>query len=558
MSKRYINIQNMATILDNLMLLNEMKNSVGYADENGYFTKRAIAEIAVNSYTLTSGGLIGAEVLSLVNDQTKKETDNPVLQQAKMRMQILRMLGFVATDYDSELYAITDFGNKALELIFPMSNEVKPDYSLLLEAFMGISTSSEVYEHNCDESFNCYIGYNICYAFANLDYMISVVEMPILTTYSIEELPSFIEDAKNFREKGISFSTSHEHFPKKQNGEPVSNATFTNITRVINQILRLCGLIEKKTVNFGGQNYYVCTSYGKEYVEQINKRFKKYKFITPQTFRRKNLLKQKEICSKGYYSILSKGGYSVPSGDQTIIFSPYQMIHEHDVQWLLEYDDVRKPPVVKHELVQEFTDIIKASKLRLEPTYMSQADYDEFIRTHVSRVNIISEVIQTKSSGLNKEVLIDELVERHKNDDQDFFYPFVRSLFEAMGMENKGEQGRIDGYMIYNNIVVPIEIKSPTEYTSYNIKGARQALENKLFVYNKPTDLEYASLLVGFSHPSNDNEVMDLIEAAYEEWGIKILAFDLRSVVTMCVDSIWDEKQVDFDSLLRKHGVVEV
>ncbi len=59
MSKNYIKLQNQGNIYQNLMLLNEMANSVGYADENGYFTKRAIAEIAINAYLLTSEGKMG-------------------------------------------------------------------------------------------------------------------------------------------------------------------------------------------------------------------------------------------------------------------------------------------------------------------------------------------------------------------------------------------------------------------------------------------------------------------------------------------------------------------
>lgn len=47
MSKNYIKLQNQGNIYQNLMLLNEMNESIGYADENGYFSKRAVAEIAI-------------------------------------------------------------------------------------------------------------------------------------------------------------------------------------------------------------------------------------------------------------------------------------------------------------------------------------------------------------------------------------------------------------------------------------------------------------------------------------------------------------------------------
>ena len=132
MSKNYIKLQNQGSIVQNLMLLGEMKDSEGFSDEFGHFTKRAVAEIAVNSAMVTSAGKIGADILALVNDGEIDETRNSVLQNAKQRMQILRALGLVATDYDAEIYAITDLGNRVLERAFPSKAGVLPDYRLLL------------------------------------------------------------------------------------------------------------------------------------------------------------------------------------------------------------------------------------------------------------------------------------------------------------------------------------------------------------------------------------------------------------------------------------------
>ena len=61
------------------MLLNEMANSIGYADENGYFTKKAIAEIAIKGYLLTSEGKVGEDILTKVSDVETLEEMNPVL-----------------------------------------------------------------------------------------------------------------------------------------------------------------------------------------------------------------------------------------------------------------------------------------------------------------------------------------------------------------------------------------------------------------------------------------------------------------------------------------------
>ncbi len=157
MSKNYIKLQNQGNIYQNLMLLNEMNESIGYADENGYFSKRAVAEIAINSAVVTSAGKMGDDIIALVNDTVSDESRNSVLQNAKQRMQILRVLGLVASDYDAEQYAITDLGQKVLKRVFPTTPSELPDYRLLRESFMGISTTSEVYNYNCEISFNCYL-----------------------------------------------------------------------------------------------------------------------------------------------------------------------------------------------------------------------------------------------------------------------------------------------------------------------------------------------------------------------------------------------------------------
>ena len=91
--KNYVKLQNQGNIVSNLRLLNEMKNSDGYADENGYFTKRDIAEIGINSLLITSAGQAGEDIVSLVHNTSIPETDNGVLQNAKQRMQLMRILG---------------------------------------------------------------------------------------------------------------------------------------------------------------------------------------------------------------------------------------------------------------------------------------------------------------------------------------------------------------------------------------------------------------------------------------------------------------------------------
>lgn len=137
------------------------------------------------------------------------------------------------------------------------------------------------------------------------------------------------------------------------------------------------------------------------------------------------------------------------------------------------------------------------------------------------------------------------------------FYPFVHSLLGALGLECRGEVGRYDAYVEYGTHIIPAEIKSFTETPSYNMKGARQALENKICSYKADSDLEYASLLIGYSHPNSTTEIQDFINAAFDEWHVKIIAFDLKTIIEMCVRTIWDKQMIDFDDLFKNYGIAE-
>ena len=186
----YLKLQNQGSIISNIRLLHEMSVSDGYADSKGYFTKAAVAEIGVNSLIITSGSKVGDEAKAIISKGGDESRNSP-LQNAKARMQILRVLGLVSADYGSEVYAITRLGSL---LIAQVVSET-PDYRLLRELFMNITTATEIYEHNCSLGFNCYLGYGICYALSMLDYRLSSKEMPMLTTYDIKDIDEFVAEA---------------------------------------------------------------------------------------------------------------------------------------------------------------------------------------------------------------------------------------------------------------------------------------------------------------------------------------------------------------------------
>ena len=554
MSKQYLKLQNQGSILQNLQLLNDMANSEGFADEHGYFSKRAIAEIAIRDNIVTSAGKMGDDIIRLVDDESIEEGNNSVLQNAKARMQILRILGLIATDYDSELYSITDFGLNVLKCAFPLNYNVIPSYALLLEAFMGITSSSEIYDFNCDSTFNCCLGYEICYALASLDYRMGVQEMPLITACSIEQIDDFVDTIRKYRKKGIQIPASNVFFPKTQKGAPVKQVS--NLTRTINQILKVCEILDSKTQTFDGLNYYVCTKKGKKFVDAVKKNWRKYHFWTPSEFRKLKFFDRKRICCSGYNNILRAGGFEVPPGDPKELFSPYQLIPESDVNYFLD-KVVREPPEKKQQTEYDVNDLVPSQIPKLKPLYTSFKDYESYIKKFITKDNLVNRIKLAQTKGLSQEELEEDLLNDCKTYLKEKFYPFVHSLLQIIGLDCSGEVGRFDALCKYEGHIIPVEIKSYTETTTYNLKGFRQAVENKIVSYQDNDDLRYASLVVGFSAPSNIEELNNFVNDCLQETGIKLIAIDVNTLIKMSVKVVWEKKCIDLDCLLQSHGFME-
>lgn len=544
----YLKLQNQGNIISNIRLLFEMENSFGYADSQGYFTKRDVADIGINSLLITSGSKVGEAALDIINNKNSDESRNSPLQNAKARMQILRVLGLVSSDYDSEIYAITRLGHLVVSQVISNS----PDFKLLRELFLGITTATEIYEHNCDINFNCYLGYGICYAFANLDFKLSSDEMPLLTTYDIKDIDEFVQEAKQNRETNKKFTEQHPHFPKRQDGRPIKQAS--NLTRSINQILRVCGIIKKKMEKVGKSNYYVCTDDGKKFVSALKDKFHTLKFISAVEFRRlNNITEQKKIIISAFNSMLYRSYVDRSLHDSNIVFSPYQMIPETNVEWFMG-GNIRLHPDSEEDRITIINSQITANDLRLKALYTENAK-NMSVATDSDR-----ELLKLISECPNKDVnaFATQICNDHQKDDKEAFYPLVHSLLRIIGLNCNGEVGRYDAYSTYDMHIIPVEIKSFTETPVYNAKGIRQAIENKITSYNPNVkkDMDFASLVVGYAHPTNDTDVKKLIDEAFVKFKIKIIASDLNTLVKMALNVVWNHKYVNWDKILTSYGLL--
>lgn len=543
----YVKLQNQGSITTNLRLLAEMLDAADYADSQGYYSKSAVAEIAVNSLIITSGSKIGDAVKGMLSAPGGDQSRNSPLQNAKARMQILRVLGLVSADYGSEQYAITRLGRYMVEKVISPT----PDYRLLRELFMGISSVTETYEHNCDSSFDCRLGYGICYALAKMDHRLSTAELPLLTSYDISEIDEFVEVATENRRQGVDFDITHPHYPKRANGQPLRQVS--NLTRTINQILRVCDVLQSRMVKFGSRNYYVCTEEGRKFVDGVALRFNEYQFLTASAFRKKNnIYAQKKICSDCHNAILRRSGIDETLPDSTIAFSPYQMLPETCVEWLMG-GKLRRHPDSEKERINLLNSQITTCDLKLRAKLLP-CD-----KAMIQQSNPVAERILTAlNGGVTTDELTQTLVTSLKDCDKKLFYPFVHSLLNIIGLDCKGEVGRFDAYSLYRGHVIPVEIKSYLETPTYNLKGVRQAIENKIMCFNPQlcNDMNYATLVVGYEHPVADAEIRELVDQAHQQFHINVIVADLASLVKLAILVVSGKNVVGLDSLLTDYGVL--
>ena len=555
MKNNKLKIQNQGSIQSHLRLLYEMKNAGDeFHDAQGYFTKKDVARIAATSLIATTEGKIDVEeLISHIDDKTIPETDNPILQNIKARLQILRQFGLISTDYGSEIYAITELGEQMLNQVYGKERS----YKLLMELFVNLNTTTEIYDNNCTPDFECYLGYEICYAFSELDYRISTLEMCLIPTYSLNEIEDFIEDAKRFREQGQKFPKTHPHYPKTTKGTPEKNVS--NLTRSINQILRVCGIIKPKQAEINGENYYVCTEYGHEYIDDLMKRNRKkrFQFLSAHKFRMKNYMERKQTVMQGRANIYARAGIETGMDEAgltetNLMFSPYQMIPEVSVNWMLD-KPMRGQPEVRKSQITAINSQVSLLNLRIKPVYNK-----EELSPILLKDDLVKELLEHKDNGEDDITCISYYLDLHKNDDKEIFYPFIHSLLGVIGLDCQGEVARYDALCKYKGHPIPAEIKSRTETPTYNQKGLRQAIENKVcsLAPALENDIDYATLVIGFDHPQSDTVVKDFIEKAYENWGIKIVAINLKSLISMAIRKVWNNEQIDLEKLLNSYGII--
>jgi hypothetical protein len=139
------------------------------------------------------------------------------------------------------------------------------------------------------------------------------------------------------------------------------------------------------------------------------------------------------------------------------------------------------------------------------------------------------------------------------------FYEFVASLLTALGVPARASRHgdtslRMDAVCPHPTASMPVEIKSPTETLSADLKAVRQALENAIIMRARetdPTTPTTASLAIGFErvpHRSDARELAEDIEATY---GIRVRLLSTQMLLETLVTATLGGPGLDAEALRR-------
>lgn len=534
------------------------------------FSLKDMAVIIAKERLMTAYGYSGDVALSLC--QTDNESMNSALMNAKMYAEVFRMLGWV-----------TPAGDKSYPLVFTYIGihiaESENDCSKLYEqCVLGINNPTELTDRmSYDENirfFKCAL--RTCIDLGGIIYKHELCIGPMSVNDNIEiEYQSMIKNISklrgNYQNLRNAFISLADSLGMKL--DPVDNCTRLPIA-----LLKTCGYVESVNDSSLYNKSLSCLKITKYGISAYNY-VKTMKDLRLQEFNSYKKEIQLSLIRLGIYSMLKRAGYDLSSVEDIIkqdnitcadilkgkelLFSPYQTIKRNLIEEALGINIGNE--VITEEKINTFSNnsnIEKASRINALdlniPTYINEKNlnFEEDIK-------FLQEVEKLKSKGKSSPDIIDILFEKYKTATKDNFYPLISTIFKIIDFKceysRPGDNGaRWDAIIIDDKRSIPIEIKSPTEEMHLSVKAIRQALENKIVLLSRKThitDKATTSLAVGYCLPNDRAEVSNLVENIKETYGYKIGVLDFRSLLTIAISILIDNKGFDKNKLYELEGL---
>ena len=513
---------------------------------------------------MTAYGYAGDAALALSN--TDNDSLNSTKMNAKMYAEVFRLLGWVTSAGDNSYPLVfTYIGEHAA-----LADDVLPLYE---QCVLGINNPQEIMDVKYDEKVRFFKA--TLFSLQDLDGIMYKHEL-CLGPMSIDDLDKsqynrMIAYLKKLRGSYERYQDAYQTLCDDLGVKPTLP---DNSTRLPIAFMKTCGWVEsRRTRNLYPPKSLEClclTQHGADLADSLRevKDLRMDEYYSYPEHTRKSLIRL------GVYSMLLRAGYDTSPVQETmqqdqamcadildgkeLLFSPYQTLHRSVVDEALG---------VHREIAgaQTHTDVlpdIKRTDANVNNISLTISTNEAHPTSDVEVNSFVQQVLDAKSVGERKKDIIDKIFDDSITDTQTKFYPFVAMLFRVMGLDcqasRPGDNGaRWDAIIVDPEESIPIEIKSPTEEQHLSLKAIRQALENKVVLLSRethPTLPETTSLAVGYYLPNDRAEVTNLMNDFKTAFGYNIGIIDLRTLLTIAVTIVYDEKTFDIFELNRLEG----
>lgn len=513
---------------------------------------------------MTAYGYAGDAALALSN--TENDSLNSTKMNAKMYAEVFRLLGWVTSAGDNSYPLVfTYIGEHAA-----LADDVLPLYE---QCVLGINNPQEIMDVKYDEKVRFFKA--TLFSLQDLGGIMYKHEL-CLGPMSIDDLDKLqynrmITYLKKLRGSYGRYQDAYQALCDDLGVKPTLP---DNSTRLPIAFMKTCGWVEsQRTRKLYPPKSLEClclTRHGADLADSLRevKDLRMDEYYSYPEHTRNSLIRL------GVYSMLLRAGYDTSPVQETIrqdqvvcadvlngkelLFSPYQTLHRSVVDEALG---------IHREIAgtQTHTDVlpdIKRTDANVNNICLTISTNGAHSTSDVEVNSFVQQVLDAKSVGERKKDIIDKIFDDSITDTQTKFYPFVAMLFRVMGLDcqasRPGDNGaRWDAIIVDSEESIPIEIKSPTEEQHLSLKAIRQALVNKVILLSRgthPTLPETTSLAVGYYLPNDRAEVTNLMSDFKTAFGYNIGIIDLKTLLTIAVTIVYDEKTFDISELNRLEG----
>ena len=513
---------------------------------------------------MTAYGYAGDAALALSN--TENDSLNSTKMNAKMYAEVFRLLGWVTSAGDNSYPLVfTYIGEHAA-----LADDVLPLYE---QCVLGINNPQEIMDVKYDEKVRFFKA--TLFSLQDLGGIMYKHEL-CLGPMSIDDLDKsqynrMITYLKKLRGSYGRYQDAYQALCDDLGEKPTLP---DNSTRLPIAFMKTCGWVEsQRTRKLYPPKSLEClclTQHGADLADSLREvkdlRMDEYYSYSEHT--------RNSLIRLGVYSMLLRAGYDTSPVQETmrqdqvvcadvlngkeLLFSPYQTLHRSVVDEALG---------IHREIAgtQTHTDVlpdIKRTDANVNNICLTISTNGAHSTSDVEVNSFVQQVLDAKSVGERKKDIIDKIFDDSITDTQTKFYPLVAMLFRVMGLDcqasRPGDNGaRWDAIIVDSEESIPIEIKSPTEEQHLSLKAIRQALENKVILLSRgthPTLPETTSLAVGYYLPNDRAEVTNLMSDFKTAFGYNIGIIDLKTLLTIAVTIVYDEKTFDISELNRLEG----